>query len=294
MGITNLKKGHLRYANNLEHLRITGTPISYIPANFLAAAPKLEELYLSKNQITSIGEGAFTSSTLRTLNLSENNLESLNQRMFLGAESLEYIGLHENSIQSFGVETFHFPNLIDIDLSDNDFEALPDHLFQDAPNLISVTLQNNKLENIMSVVEQIPKLSFLDLSGNQQLKENILLQVGRLTSLTDLFLDNTNLALPEDEAKAKDIQSDTLSTLMLCNNKLRDSRLLTKLKGFKNLEELYIGNNEFTGLTNFDKIKSKDFFPKFKTINGENNPWQDKFKKRSQEQCEKKEIKCTF
>lgn len=282
----------LSEANHLNELKISGNPISHIPANVFSQARELKKLYLSDNQIQSIDAGAFTSPTLKHLDLSENLLASLTRETFSGAENLERIFLEGNSIQTFEEKTFHLLNLEQIDLSDNGLKTLPDYLFQDAPKLTDLSLEDNEFERIMSVVEKASALSSLDLSNNRKLKETILLELHRLPSLTALFLANVNRALPKTQPEVNDMRSDKLTTLSLANNGLNDRDLLSQLKGFKNLELLYITGNRFGELNNFDEIKNH--FSHIQTVWGKNNGWSPAWMNLSRQVCNEKGIDCDW
>lgn len=70
------------------------------PAGLLSSvSPKLNELYLSNNTITSIAKGALDSAFLGTLHLDSNQLTEMPTHALSQAPNLEELNLSQNSIR---------------------------------------------------------------------------------------------------------------------------------------------------------------------------------------------------
>jgi len=82
----------------------------------------LDELFLSRNQLTSLGERAFDGlSELRVLTVARNKLETVDEKAFNGFKRLEKLFLNDNNLRFLSNATFEVvqSTLKIIDLSDN-------------------------------------------------------------------------------------------------------------------------------------------------------------------------------
>lgn len=78
------------------------------PAGLLSSAtPKLRELYLTNNTISSIVRGALDSSLLGILHLDSNKLTEVPMHALSQAPNLEELSLSHNSVQHVGPNAFH-------------------------------------------------------------------------------------------------------------------------------------------------------------------------------------------
>ena len=159
----------------LEYLELDSNVIPVIPPNALASAGNsLKKLYLYKNGIQNISEGAFANlSRLEILDLSQNGLNgSLPATALRPLTSLLYLSLRNNRLQSLPPETFSTnKRLVSLDLSQNRrLEPLPGALFTGLANLANLSLAYCNLSavspDMQSLMRSVPSLSKLDLRGN--------------------------------------------------------------------------------------------------------------------------------
>ena len=140
----------------------------------LSSLPRLEEIDLSHNQISSLGLYPmfenFTS--LRLLSLENNELQSLLHASFQGLPNLEQLRLDSNYINS--IEDHSFDGLVSLkmlSLSDNQLVSLSKHWFDSVPRLQILHLANNRLTSIDNApFENLQGLNKLYLQGNQLLE----------------------------------------------------------------------------------------------------------------------------
>lgn len=187
---------------------------------------KLTKLDLSRNtKISGIGYLAFRNTALIFLNMSNVNLEFLNQ---LGATNLANIDFSNNKISVISTDAFaDLPNLKFLDLSHNEISKLENGVFLNEGNLVELRLSHNKLSVLAKeTVSKLSNLQILDLSYND------LKMISGLDQLTNLL--------------ALNLQSNALNTI--------PSNLASSSK----LRELDISRNDlhFIWKMSFDKLAS--------------------------------------
>ncbi|KPM06900.1 leucine-rich repeat-containing protein 18 [Sarcoptes scabiei] len=228
----------------------------------------LEEIHITRSKLPAIGESTFCSpncipscrSSIRILDLSQNNIANLVQGNFNCLDYLEILDLSEN------------------DLSDN----LPSAPFMRLRNLRRLFLRRNKLDKLVPLMfHSLSTLEELDLSQNQlamismtELRglknlQKLILRGNQLTRL-DSFLFNEMeqiIHLDLSHNRIKHLKPQTFSglvnlrTLWLQDNSLTvlPDMIFQKLQ----LEELDLSNNLINPLTNCvfcdaDRIRKLD------------------------------------
>lgn len=284
VGIEYVTKEDLVGANNLDTLYLNFNGIKFISSDFISLAPVLTTLDLSSNRIKFIEDDAFKSQTLQSINLSDNNLKVLRKGMFWNARNIRDIYLDKNLIDTIEEGTFDLPTLTTIDLRWNHLKILPSNLFVNSKMLTSIYLQFNQLIKIKDILLKVPSLKQVEFHNNPNLKDEILSSLHLLPQLSDLDLDNTGLVVRNVN------RSHKLKKLKIQNNHLSDSKILRRLKELKGLEVLFMGQNLFRKLDEFDKIK--DYLPNLKIILLDNNKWDCKWVVAAKKICSQKKIYC--
>lgn len=162
-------------------------------------SPSLQVLDLSDNTLQDVPEGLPES--LRTLQLSYNNLTSLNIAPLLPIKKLEELFVNHNSLTEINADVFKASDLADITclrslrklaLNGNSIRIIWPLAFADLESLVALTLANNDLSSLsVDTFAGLWNLQHLDLNENHlQLVENDTFK--NLESLRDLDL-NSNL-----------------------------------------------------------------------------------------------------
>ncbi|XP_051920760.1 trophoblast glycoprotein b [Hippocampus zosterae] len=166
--------------------------------NFIPVNSKL--LAITGNNISSINEDSFPShlELLTDLDLSDNEMEAVEETVFHNMPNLERLDLSNNKIQTFSENAFPDDNKLQVlnlsrsfhnhssvkgilnilengnllqlavmDLSNNDLVLLPDDLFASLSNLVKLNLQNSSIISIPDGILTLPQLQDLDLRHNR-------------------------------------------------------------------------------------------------------------------------------
>ncbi len=144
--------------------------------NFIASLKRgdfrnanVQVLNLSRNEIESIDTGSFSSlSMVHTLDLSYNNLHNLSAGVLAGLERLRYLYVKYNALHQVDPGAFHGPSdLTLLDMTGNSLEAIPRPSLQYIPRLRHLLLRDNQLRTIGSYAfSDLERLEYLDLGLN--------------------------------------------------------------------------------------------------------------------------------
>ncbi|XP_014236581.1 chaoptin-like [Trichogramma pretiosum] len=157
---------------NLTRLDLGFNNISQLSSDVFANTPNLKIINLQNNRMTSIEPGTFALTSLDTLNLRDNRLESLRKQSFNGLNVLQQL-----------------------DLSGNQLSQLTNEQFRHLRNLRVLNLSRNKLRSLTRDVFTGTRLEILDVSGNKftVIPSTPLLDVGytlRSIDLSENFIDH--------------------------------------------------------------------------------------------------------
>ncbi|MPC40948.1 Leucine-rich repeat-containing protein 15 [Portunus trituberculatus] len=121
----------------------------------------------ARNHIKSIAADTFSpSSSLVSLDISENDLESVPGRPFAELYILSSLNLRSNLISSVDPEAFGgLQNLTQLDISYNRITSLPKEIFEELTSLQELNIGFNPLEKLdEGLLQHTPDLRRLDLS----------------------------------------------------------------------------------------------------------------------------------
>ncbi|MEW8546867.1 MAG: leucine-rich repeat protein, partial [Candidatus Thiodiazotropha sp.] len=139
----------------LKHLDLSNNFCSFIEVDFFNAAPHLETVKLSHNILGSIlshdTEGQIFKPLIAAtaLDLSDNNIAFLPDKVFAHLPSIEILNLSSNHLTDFKSSSDHLHNLKQLDLQDNQLTTLPVTLLEQLTvdkNNITIDLSLNILE----------------------------------------------------------------------------------------------------------------------------------------------------
>lgn len=209
----------------LDELHLNGNKLEKIPTG-LSDMQMLKSLDLGENQIKSLENASFTEmSNIVGLRLTENFLETIKRGIFDKMTSLQILNLSRNKISHIEVGSFdHNQNLQAIRLDGNQLKNIT-MLFTKLPNLVWLNVSENVLEHFDYAMIPI-QLQWLDIHAN------------RVKKLGNYFEIEAQLALSTFDAS---------------------SNLLTEVTGSaipNSMELMYLNDNLIS------KVQSYSFFKK--------------------------------
>ncbi|XP_078366293.1 uncharacterized protein LOC144650486 [Oculina patagonica] len=205
---------------------------------FLSVTVTNGALELQDNVIQAVTGKLFgdSGSTVKTLDLSNNQIQSLHDDALKGVSITEAIKLMNNKLVTFPSETLKNQNPIELDMSNNNIPTITPGELDTFTNLQKLILQQNNISELgTNLFQQQINLQELDLREN-----NIgVVQTGafnNLWSVEEIYLqDNQIVFLPRFPAL------QNLKILNLRNNKIEN-----------------IGQACFTNLTSLENLNFKD------------------------------------
>lgn len=188
--ISDLSTEMFQTMTELQFLQFKQNNLMKIKNNTFLGLQKLVVLYLRGNRIRTIEKGAFShfaslaeldlsnnclseipsfnnATTLQSLDLSSNHIQSLSSDALKGLKNLQNLVLFNNSIKQIETGVFRFvPVLRTADLSFNKIQRILKETFEGLQHLSFLLLQNNLIENISIEGHDMPGLITLNLSSN--------------------------------------------------------------------------------------------------------------------------------
>ena len=154
-----------------KHTKVT---CEYVDVNVddlkeLQVSIEVTELYLRGNYLNKISPEVLKNLThLKTLEISNNNLEYIPINTFKDFNNLEKLILTKNKIRTISKDTFTgLSNLLWLDLSENQISELQINTFEKLIHIVDIRLTHNKLTFIPnSVFSNIKTLRLLFFSNN--------------------------------------------------------------------------------------------------------------------------------
>lgn len=144
--------------------------VKFLPENIGKIFPNLKYLSARNDSIDDVLRNNFDNlPKLRSLDLSDNNLSTIDPETFNNLPTTEEINLRNNKIAFIFNETFvNFPYLKDLDLSRNKIELLNPSAFISLPELQKLALEHNELTKLPDkIFSRNPMMENINLSGNK-------------------------------------------------------------------------------------------------------------------------------
>ncbi|KAL0852590.1 hypothetical protein ABMA27_016961 [Loxostege sticticalis] len=168
---TPLPKDLIEGSVALQTLIIRYAGLKIIPKGFFATQQRLQKLDLSGNELTTLDADVFQSlKALVALNMSGNRIKEFPNDIFFGLSKLETVSANNNSLQYIATDAFDATNSIThLALNDNllTSEVLSSlRHFWVLPKLKELRLQGNRISYMIPNWKQIYSLEILDLSRN--------------------------------------------------------------------------------------------------------------------------------
>ncbi|CAL1261669.1 unnamed protein product [Larinioides sclopetarius] len=238
----------------LRELRLSNNLIKAIRTSF-SVYRNLEFLDVSHNQLSTLDKGNFEDlKKLKVLLVNSNMISVLQNDTFISLNALKVLHLNENYLQTLPAKVFvQLESLELLDLCQNSISNIDQEAFFGLKSLKTLLLRDNKLTNIPSTPFQyISKLFKLDLGLNsfENIPEN---SFSALNDLEELSLDGCGIKAIQYGAFK---WLNSLLILRIHDNDLWE--IPTKaLFDVIRLEELHIGQNKFHSLKakSFQRLK---------------------------------------
>lgn len=230
----------------LERLDLSNNNMWNLPEGSLCPLFNLEVLNLSRNRLREVSSFKFSmasrcAANLRTLDLSNNSIESLPSAAFSGLSRLHSLDLRSNSLAFIADRAFEgLTSLTSIKLTNNRLTSLPPDLFVEARDVKEIHLRNNSLTVLPpGLFSELTQLMVLDMSTNELTAEWI--NSATFTGLVRLVV--------------LDLSGNQISRLE--SSVFRDLYSLQILRLQDNLIE-YLPENTFSALSNLHTLVLSD------------------------------------
>ncbi|KAK3574685.1 hypothetical protein QTP86_012819 [Hemibagrus guttatus] len=188
--ITSLKPSDFEaFAESLTTLKLSASRIREVQPHTFEKTLHLISFILSETELSSLPENLFVSlQDLKSLDLKKNLLTSIPPKAFQGLTQLENFTLQENNIRNLHPGSFHgLPELKLLSLKQNKLEEIPSNAFEHLVNLESLHLQNNVIKHLSAeLFTHQQKLQKLYLSNNSltYLPEGIFMNLPNLQQIS--------------------------------------------------------------------------------------------------------------
>ncbi|XP_022826926.1 protein artichoke-like [Spodoptera litura] len=223
---------------NLENNNITGT----LNENTFKGIIDISNLDLSRQNIDGIKNRAFSSMrNLMHLNLSRNNIKEIENFSFYSS-SMMTLDLSQNKIHHLNFLQNCLFNLTELYLNDNNITVVQKNIFANQSQIVKLDLSMNGIISIEPNSLPLNNLQYLNIEGNNLngvIKKNIFSPAKYLKFLD---LSNFNLSKIDDSAF---INLNVLARLNLSNNHI-ESIAANNFKGVNNMFSLDISQNNLT------------------------------------------------
>jgi len=213
---------------------------------------QLQDLNLSYNNITSINDFEFVSSPeLQILNLSNNEIKDITILSTLNFQYLEKLDLSNNKISDLNIfENVNFPVLEELYLSSNkikDIAVIGKFKFE---KLTKLYLSNNSITNI-AIFENLKAIELEELYLNiNYIKDIKVLRNVNFSRLQKLYLGQNMIG---DISVLEKVNFPKLKKLDLSKNLIKDISVFSKTK-FDDLQKLYLSENQISNIKVFGNV----------------------------------------
>nr|XP_033325297.1 relaxin receptor 1-like isoform X1 [Megalopta genalis] len=163
--ISKLLHGHFTDLISLESLLAYTNKIIVADLSDFDGSRRLGFIDLRENQLTSETLKLPYLPALNTIDLDNNNFETIPNSLFAGCPALKSLSMQNNTIKTIEESSFqHLEELQDLDLAFNKIASVPRDVFRPLKNLKRLMLGYNHLHNLpMAVLSPLTELRSLDL-----------------------------------------------------------------------------------------------------------------------------------
>ncbi|KAG8126117.1 hypothetical protein E2320_021368 [Naja naja] len=203
-------KAHLETAQKTGVFQLTGKGLSEFPEDLQKLASNLRTIDLSNNKLESLPPFIGKFSVLKSLALNHNRLTALDNLQ------LKTLSLSGNKLQTIPVQLCSLHHIDVVDLSRNQIQNIPDTIGE--LQAIELNLNQNQISQISSQISRCPRLKVL------RLEENCL----ELSVLPQSILSDSQISLLAAEGNLFEIKKlreldgyDKIAMNLLSNSRFR-------------------------------------------------------------------------
>ncbi|XP_068245091.1 toll-like receptor Tollo [Palaemon carinicauda] len=233
-----VKEISLRGLVGLSILDLTNNSITDIHPNALHHSSNLKEVYLAANQLQSIPSALQNLSFLKIMDISKNEIVSIQPFLFRDLRNLEHLDISVNKMSGLSEGSFNgLSNLQTLNLSSNYIRTLSDGSFNGIPKIRELIISKNELNDINGIFAGLEHLEVLDLAENNikmfdyafipRLLMKLILKRNRIQKLGNFFKVHGILTLEVIDASHNAIQKltevslpNTIREVILHNNEI--------------------------------------------------------------------------
>ena len=166
--MTTLESETLKGLSVLTHLFINNNDIQKVSDSSFHNCSSLEKLSLTNNRIREIPKAITSLSLLHELDLSHNEIDSLQGSNLMGLNNLKSLSLSHNMLGNISIDALpRLERLQYLDLSHNQIGGVEREAFETLTELVSLNMSHNFLPDINGLALHLPKLKFLNVSNNR-------------------------------------------------------------------------------------------------------------------------------
>lgn len=242
-GVAVITSDDFANAKELTHLYIPRSKLRILTTGTFQVE-KLKILDLSQNEISTIDDFTFASlRSLTNLDLSGNKLTTISRNTLSGLNELYRLDLDKNEIRT--IENGAFADLRKLEilyLYENKLRVLNDHMFDGLRNLNIISVADNQIMSIGKSLDALPALREIYLKGNP-INDIDLVKFSYLLNLQKLDLSRTGLTLENYNSNSKLWSDSPLVHLNLAFNNITNIVSLRVLRVFPNIETISLTGN---------------------------------------------------
>jgi hypothetical protein len=214
-----ISRGLGRVFGNVEHLRIS----TYLSVVNIGEFPNLTYLNLDSNCVSRLSSHTFQSSTkLREIILSFNNLVYLDRELFHNLKELVNVDFHNNKLEFLPKDLFsHNPKLMTINFANNKIGAIDSELFRNLEGLNVINFENNNITHLP--VNLFPENH--ELIANFAYNKIPMADFEPFTKLT-IHREGQTQNIREDDVEMRDYQDTSVEGLCKTVTSLFDSKFV--------------------------------------------------------------------
>lgn len=263
--ISQLKPSLFKDLQNLTHLSLANNKLKALPGNIFAFVYKLETFILQQNSLNNFSQVALSVShllNLRTINLSLNELSSLNHPNVSLPPSLSKLNVSRNNLSTLGCDRSFLSRLNWLDLSFN--SRLPAGAFErvDLAQLNYLHVRSTKV-NIMELLNiSNIRANSVDFSGTGLKNESLLTDFCKI--LGRKVKGRTKLLLSYNEIRhllttALQYCPKHIDMVDLSRNRLNSTNCLLFLNQNKDIKSFKAEHNRITELESCTRNNTVSF-----------------------------------